>query len=597
MRRRIWVAGGTLLAGAALAVALAPAATPTPTPSHSPAAAPPPPRAAAARALPEGPAPVAGALDRFGGYREVASPARGSGFFRVHRAGDRWVFLTPEGHPFWLRAVYGIDITDGGQAYVDRLKAKYGSPEYIPWGPYVQQAAKRLRGWGFNALGEYSSPYAFPLPTYGRADGNAEKLPFIRLIGPSYYGRAMFLVKNIQYGVDTEVTPELWRVEGFPDVFDPAFEKAAAHFARDQEMYADASVLAKSPWVVGVTSDDRDYLFGFGPQRGEGGWHHHLGWIAMATRPAQAENPFLYRGATKGITYTDRTVYTKLAIRDWLRSKYGSLSALNAAWGSSYTTWDSDGAAWPRGKGVLDESGRGPWMGKDFYSLTDSAPAVRADLDQFVGAIADRYFSVVASAIRQVQPNHLVFSPAAISTRAHPEVLKAAGRHCDVLQVEGHWDSDEQLRRVYELSRRPFFVWTTFMSQADSPLREKPGWDNSDFKTQEERGRAYAAFVRRLLALRASDGSYPAVGLDWWAWTDKVTGGEGNNFGLVSNRDNAYDGREAVRAPGRDAWGFGTGGETADYGNFLAWASRANAEVEGTLQAQMGAAASRETRK
>src|SRR6185503_14743047 len=155
----------------------------------------------------------------------------------------------------------------------------------------------------------------------------------------------------------------------------------------------------------------------------------------------------------------------------------------------------------------------------------------------------------------------------------------------------------EQLRRAYDLAKKPFFVWATFMSQADSPLQGKPGWDHSDLPTQEARGKAYAAALQRLLSLRGSDGSYPVVGIDWWAWTDKVTGGEGNNFGLVSNHDNAYDGREAVRAPGKDPWGFTTGGEERDYGNFLTWVTRANAEVEGVLQSQMGAAAARETRR
>lgn len=579
---------GASAVGLAAALAAGPG-DPGPVTPVSPAAVP-------ARPGLEGPAPVPGPQDTFGGYKEVATPARPTGFFRVEKAGDRWTFITPEGHPFWLRAVYGIDITDGGTAYVDALKVKYAA-DYIPWWTYVQQAGKRMRGWGFNAFGEYSSPYAFPIPTYGRRETNAEKLPFIRLISPSHYGKALFLVKEIQFGVDQEVTPDLWRVEGFPDVFDPAFAKAALFFARGEEMFQDVSVLAQAPWVVGVTSDDRDYLFGFGSIRAFGGWHHHLGQIAMATAPTQAANPRVWRGAVQGVTYTDTTVYTKLAVRDYLRAKYRTLDALNAAWGSSYTTWDSDGAPWPRGKGVLDESGRGRWMGKDFYSLTDAAPAVRADLDAFVGVLADRYFSVVSSAIRQVQPHHLVFSPAALSARAHPEVLKAAGRHCDVLQIEGHWDSDDDFRRVYDLAKKPFFVWTTFMSQRDSPLTGKPGWDHSDHATQEGRGQAYAAFVHRLLNLRAADGSYPAVGLDWWAWTDKVTGGEGNNFGLVSNHDNAYDGREAVRLPGKDPWGFAVGGEKADYGNFLAWAARANAEVEGVLQAQMGAAAARETRK
>ena len=372
-----------------------------------------------------------------GGYKEVATPARPTGFFRVEKAGDRWTFITPEGHPFWLRAVYGIDITDGGSAYVDALKVKYAA-DYIPWWTYVQQAGKRMRGWGFNAFGEYSSPYAFPIPTYGRRETNAEKLPFIRLISPSHYGKAVFLVKEIQFGVDQEVTPDLWRVEGFPDVFDPAFAKAALFFARGEEMFQDVSVLAQAPWVVGVTSDDRDYLFGFGSIRAFGGWHHHLGQIAMATRPTQAANPRVWRGAVRRHLHGHDGLHQARGPRLPAR-EVRTLDALNAAWGSSYTTWDSDGAPWPRGKGVLDESGRSRWMGKDFYSLTDAAPAVRATSTRSWGCSRTSTSPWSRAPSARCGPHHLVSSPGrALSARAHPEVLKAAGRHCDVLQIEGH---------------------------------------------------------------------------------------------------------------------------------------------------------------
>ena len=41
------------------------------------------------------------------------------------------------------------------------------------------------------------------------------------------------------------------------------------------------------------------------------------------------------------------------------------------------------------------------------------------------------------------------------------------------------------------------------------------------------------------------------------------------NWGLTSDRDNAYDGKQAVSAPGTDRWGFPTGGEDRNYGNPL----------------------------
>jgi hypothetical protein len=523
------------------------------------------------------------ALDQYGGYRDLPVPGGATGFFRTQKVGDRWLFVTPEGHALWLRAVYGIDITDGGDAYVEALKRKYNSPSSIPWWPFAQRSAGRLKQWGFNALGEYSSAYAFPVGTYGRREFNLERLPYLRIISPSHYSKQWSGVKNIQYGVDRAVTPGLWRVEGFPDVFDPAFAAALPTFVREAQVYPDFSVLTKSAWLIGTTTDDRDYLFGFGPTRELGGWHHHLGWISATTAPSQQKNDEIWRGVNRGVTYQDTKVYTKYAVRDFLRAKYGTVQALNAAWGSRYTTWDSDGG-WPSGQGVLDESGRNAWVGKDFYSLKDSAPKVRADLDEFVGVIADQYFKTVSRAIRNAMPNHLIFTPAALSSRAHPKVLEAAGRYCDVLQIEGPGDTDDLYRRVYALAKKPFFIWTTFMSQADSPLAGRKGWGSLDFPTQAARGQAYADFVQRVLSMRADDGTYPIVGIDWWAWSDKVTGGEGHNFGLVSIRDNAYDGREAVMASGQDAAGYPTGGEKANYGDFLSRVVRANESVGNMLR-------------
>jgi hypothetical protein len=71
------------------------------------------------------------------------------------------------------------------------------------------------------------------------------------------------------------------------------------------------------------------------------------------------------------------------------------------------------------------------------------------------------------------------------------------------------------------------------------------------------------------------------VGLLFWALTDSL--GEGQNWGLVSLLDNAYDGREAVRAAGRDAWGYPTGGEERDYGDFISSVRHANLSALQTI--------------
>jgi hypothetical protein len=62
----------------------------------------------------------------------------------------------------------------------------------------------------------------------------------------------------------------------------------------------------------------------------------------------------------------------------------------------------------------------------------------------------------------------------------------------------------------------------------------------------------------------AATGMHPFVGLLWWEFADNRR--EKTNWGRVTLSDNAYDGREAVQAIGKDPWGFPTGGEERDYG-------------------------------
>jgi hypothetical protein len=52
------------------------------------------------------------------------------------------------------------------------------------------------------------------------------------------------------------------------------------------------------------------------------------------------------------------------------------------------------------------------------------------------------------------------------------------------------------------------------------------------------------------------------------------------NWGLTSLFDNAYDGKEARVARGKDPWGYPTGGEEKDYGNFVGPVTAANRAVQ-----------------
>ena len=532
-------------------------------------------------------------LDQYGGYQDLPVPGGATGFFRVGKLGTRWVFATPEGNAFWLRAVYVVNWIDGGDTYRNKIGAKYaGSGD----GAFWIQAIRRLRSWGFNALGEYASTHALPISAYG-GPPNSEKLPFIWIFNASYYGLGSSTPhKSLYKGIDTLTNPTVY-LGIFPDVFDPAFTTNVDSFVSDfggssaaGSVFGGAANLNASPWLIGLTTDDGDYTTGFGPgpegAASQGKTHPHLGWVAAVTAPTQASGDFTNLFG-RVVTYSDTKVYTKYALRDFLQAKYGTIGAMNTAWGSTYTTFDSDGG-WKVGNGFLDENGRHPWIGTDHAFLSTANPQVKADLDAFLFRIAEKYFSVYATKIRQYLPNHLVFTPATMQAGVRREILQAAGQYVDAIQSSGvpGGPTYPLYRTICDVSGKPVFVWTTLTAQADSNLTnpDLTGWGpNYNKATQALRGQAYADEIANLVQLQATNGDYCILGIDWWEWVDKVVGGENMNFGLVSRLDNAYDGKEAVVTPGTDPWGYPTGGEARDYGDFLSAVTGANNLVYNTI--------------
>jgi hypothetical protein len=551
--------------------------------------------------------------DRYGGVKQKV--AEGSGYFRTLKVGNRWMLVTPEGNPFWMAGVYVVDWRDGGKTAQAAFASRYGGD----WERFSVHAVRRLRSWGFNTLGEYSAARALPIPTQCNPRGNPEKMPFVRILHPSWYSAVNLWelapgpVKTLVVG---GVDPSIYRgAQGYlPDVFDPNFEAYALALAADprvedngcpageeldQAQKAARSgphsplhpTLAETPWLIGTAMDDTDHLLGFGPgPESPGGRERqldpHIGWLVAVTRPTQQSNKDIGKpfGLKREVAYADPAVYSKLAWRDFLRAKYGELDKLNAAWGSRYTTWESDGG-WPAGHGLLDENGRHPWIGRDSERLSDTAPAVAADMDQFLERFANRYFSVVANAIRAATPNQLVFSPSILNSHrglSRRGILRAAGHFCDVIQIHQDLDNPAFISLTYQETGKPLLSWVGIAARSDSALDTEK--DEGEVKTQGDRGARYQKLLETLFSYHSRDGSYPMVGVDWWEYMDKVD--EGVNWGLVTPRDNAYDGREAVMRPGTDRWGYPTGGEERNYGDFLSSATSANLEVMRKLQAE-----------
>jgi hypothetical protein len=520
-------------------------------------------------------------LDQYGGYTSLPVPGGGTGYFRVAKLGNRWVFATPAGNAFWMRGVFNATYDD---RFVN-IATKYGSS-----GTWGKQVVRRMKSWGFNTHAEYANANVLP------GQPGIEQLPFVMMVKPSAYGVTNYgglapgpfkdLVECLDLNVYTG-----WSGGATSDVFDPnfdAFVNAWTKFALDDPYW---SGLSRSAWAIGITMDDNDYLLGFGPgpDIATGHEHPHLGWFAIAVAPTKASS------ARYKQTYADTKVYTKYALRDFLIAQYGTIASLNAAWGSNYTTFESAGG-WGAGTGLLDENGRHTaWLGSRDGNLAGAAPGVIKDLDAFLYQFATRYFSVVTRWARVYAPNQLVFSPASFNgfggvTRK--QILQAAGESVDVLNA-GIGSQLALDKTAQYAGDKPITTWEGYVANPDSALYASPNPPPGDskalalsFHAQQARGQNYTTRMAFMLKATTAAGNLPIVGFKFWSWADLY--GEKLNWGLTSLKDNAYDGKEAVMASGTDPWGFRTGGEDRNYGNFLSYVTTANATVAAALGAGSG---------
>lgn len=532
-------------------------------------------------------------LDRFGGIQMPLS--KGTGYFRVQKFHNRWLFVTPEGHPFWLMAVYN---TVGSSIVSATIQSKYGGNLDL----WATQRNRRILSWGFNALGEYASTRGLPVGVYGRPNGNVASLPFILMLSTvgdamNNWGSLKLLdpLKDIMRGVPRSAYNG-WRAS-FPDVFDPKYATACAN----EVAYWSGAItggFSNKPWVIGITLDDADYLFGF--KSGAGApvnSYPHNGWLIAVTnfRYISAQHP-------KGQEWHDSMLYSKYAWIAHLKQKYNNdINDLNTAWGTDgfYTTFD-DAGGYGLGTGVIDEDGRHTaWMGTmvDPYKNTGTKPGVQADLDSFLYEYARQYAQVAAKAIRAVDKNHLVFGPAALNNygaKARDQVLKGlSDGGIDVFQF--NYDpiygpmagSMVENNQSYDLIGKPAYIWYSVTAQADSAVAGRPAtYGVPNFATQAVRGKHYANVdIPNFLKAQGTNGDYYVVGFDWWELVDNP--GEGTNWGLTTQRDNAYDGKEDVIASGKDAWGFSTGTEKANYGDFISFVREANFSLYQELSGEL----------
>jgi Putative Ig domain len=625
-------------------------------------------------------------LDQYGGRTDISCAGGATGYFYKEKIANRWWLCTPAGNAFFYQGIYGVDYewVDGndpqGVNGKTLLSTKYGASAIggdwlAVWAPAT---LNRLESWGFNATVN-SSSHVWPTDTdsnYTTPDHSVPvKMPFITYVRPGLgsmmnyviTGSTPFLaepVKGFMYAASPVYNGLVinWRGWQIADWYDPKVASWLQQELANDPSWTPLKSSTYANYLIGISCEDADNAAGFmagdafqtnPPNAG----NPHLGWLTATMSP-------LVVGETKPMTaapevFNDHTMYTKKAWHDFLVSKYGTIGALNTAWGSSYTTFDSTGTqvsseslgtgdgstttftktlahtvvspytiavrvngtlvagdcpSWTsacsapsqgqailvgptsaspavstgyvnfttgalsvtfstpptslatitvdyvyggwdaNGTGLMDEDGRAShqsWIGNDDKSLSNSSSAVAADMNTFLEQMAEQFFGTCATNIKAAFPHTLYLGPDSLFTWNVPSrapVLTAAGKYIDAMISSASVPfTPAELSYIYQYAGDvPIIEGVYLHSNPDSPFNQYVnGVDPlADYGTQERKGQDVYSFIATDLSATYPNGSYPYIGYSLWSYFDSWA--EQKNWGLVTWRDNAYDGHESI---------------------------------------------------
>jgi hypothetical protein len=163
----------------------------------------------------------------------------------------------------------------------------------------------------------------------------------------------------------------------------------------------------------------------------------------------------------------------------------------------------------------------------------------------FLAYAADRYFSIVATALKKYDPNHLYIGCRFHGAqRYYPELMKVAGKYLDAISINyyNNWTPEKRWVAEWEqVSGKPFIVTEWYVKGEDAPGLANTAGAGWVVKTQTDRGRFYQNFTLGLLE------SKNCIGWHWFKYQDNdptLVGAEPSNTnankGIVDNNLEPY---------------------------------------------------------
>ena len=413
------------------------------------------------------------AWDEYGGWKDGPQLAA-TGNFRTEKVDGKWHLVTPSGHLFFSTGIDVIrnvtDASDGGKnpdwyvqdvqpgmrmAFSDwNIAKKFGKQDYLS--EYYAFVQDRLASWGMNTIGNWSA----------RELMLESRTPYVATV----------------FERDPTI-PTIPRLKHY-DCFDETF--ATTLHAAVRRRFADDPALAKSrtdPRCIGYFID----------------------------------NELDFNGVVNWALAADfETCAAKRALLSYAEKQYGTIAKLNAAWETSFATFEE-----------LKTLQKPP-----------KAQGFRSDATAFATAWYERYFRACRDALAEAAPGKLYLGPRFVGFRQSQHLWNTAAKYCDVVTVNTYANS------IFNISQNIY---------RDSPV-EKPilvgefhfgTFDRGMFKAglcpvadQAERARSYTRFVQGALC-------HPLiVGCHWFQYRDQPLIGRGDGeayqIGFVDTCDRVY---------------------------------------------------------
>jgi len=229
--------------------------------------------------------------DRYGGWTDLRFER--TGFFHVSQHNGLWWLVTPQGNAFLSKGVNHVSFRAdeapalGYSPYRRAVQSKYGSES-----TWAEAVVVRLRGWGFNTLGSWSSPSTFD-----------QNMPYTLNLGLATRAGADWLKGSVG--------------DFFSEDFQEKMEAACRQLCEPH---------AKDPWLLGYFTDNE--------LRWGADWRGKESLLEEYLR--------LPEGAAG-----------RKATLEFLQTRYSDIAALNQAWGTDITKWGQlSGREQTRGDGA-----------------------------------------------------------------------------------------------------------------------------------------------------------------------------------------------------------------------------------------------------